>query len=149
MELKPEWISGFVDGEGCFHIAFLRHAEMKFGYQILPEFTVVQHVRDKDILFALKRYFGFGVVRKNHQDRWCYRVRKLENLLKICEFFTRFPLRTKKRVDFQKFKKAINMMKAGKHLTKDGFIEILEIALRMNTGNRERLLQIIKDLENG
>jgi len=52
-------------------------------------------------------------------------------------------------VDFQKFKKAINMMKAGKHLTKDGFIEILEIALRMNTGNRERLLQIIKDLENG
>ncbi len=149
MELSPEWIAGFVDGEGCFHISFLRHPEMKIGYQILPEFTVVQHLRDKDVLYGLKKFFGFGVVRKNHDERWCYRVRKIANLGKICEFFTRYPLRTKKRIDFLKFKKVVELIQQGRHLTEDGFDEILHIALSMNTTKRDQLLQIKRNRETG
>ena len=38
-------------------------------------------------------------------------------------------------------------MVEGKHLTVDGLLEIVEIALQMNSQNREQLLQVKKDLE--
>ncbi len=146
MNLSPDWVVGFVDGEGCFQVAILRHPEMRIGYQVLPEFTVVQHERDIQILYALKAFFGCGVVRRNHGDRWAYRVRKLECLERICDFFTKHPLKTKKNVDFIRFRRIVQKMKEGKHLTREGLLEIIEIALRMNTGEREALLRIKADL---
>ena len=146
MELSPDWVVGFVDGEGCFHVSILRHPEMTVGYQVLPEFTVVQHERDVQILYALKRFFGCGVVRRNHGDRWAYRVRKLTCLERVCDFFTRHPLKTRKQVDFVRFRRIVQKMKEGHHLTPEGLREIVEIALRMNTGKREALLRIKKDL---
>ena len=43
MELEAQWIVGFVDGEGCFHISINKNDTMTSGFQVLPEFTVVQH----------------------------------------------------------------------------------------------------------
>ncbi len=146
MKLSPDWVVGFVDGEGCFHVSILRHPEMRTGYQVLPEFTVVQHERDIQILYALKAFFGCGVVRRNHDDRWAYRVRDLKCLERICDFFTRHPLKTKKNVDFIRFRRIVQKMREGKHLTREGLLEIIDIALRMNTGRREALLRIKQDL---
>ena len=36
VELTPEWVVGFVDGEGCFHVSVNRHREMTAGFQVLP-----------------------------------------------------------------------------------------------------------------
>jgi hypothetical protein len=146
MRLNNEWISGFVDGEGCFHVSVLKHPEMTVGYQVLPEFTVVQHERDKQILFALKEFFKCGVVRRNHGDRWCYRVRSLEHLKALCEFFDKHTLKTKKRIDYIQFRRIIDKMNNGEHLRLDGLRKIVDIAMRMNTGNRNKLFQIRKGL---
>ena len=135
MKLEAKWITGFVDGEGCFHIGIARHAEMKVGYQVLPEFTVVQHERDVQILYALKSYFGCGVVRKNNGDRMAYRVRNKEHLLKIIvPFFQKHPLLTKKRIDFEKFRTVLLMMTQEVHLTPAGVDEIRQIIAQMNRG---------------
>ena len=50
VELSVDWVVGFVDGEGCFHVSLNRHEEMATGYQVLPEFVVVQHQRDRQVL---------------------------------------------------------------------------------------------------
>ncbi|ADC89538.1 Homing endonuclease LAGLIDADG/HNH [Thermocrinis albus DSM 14484] len=147
MELSPEWVVGFTDGEGCFHVSINKHPEMSVGYQVLPEFVIVQHERDIQVLYALKRFFGCGVVRRNNADRWCLRIRKLSCLEKVCEFFSRHPLKTKKRVDFIRFCRIIRKMKENKHLTPEGLLEIVDIALLMNTQNRDTLLHIKRDLE--
>jgi len=147
MELSPDWIVGFTDGEGCFHVSINRHPEMSVGYQVLPEFVIVQHERDLQVLYALKKFFGCGVVRKNNGDRWCFRIRKLSCIEKVCEFFSKHPLKTKKNLDFIKFKRIVQKIKEGKHLTPEGLLEIVEIALQMNTQNREVLLRIKEDLE--
>jgi hypothetical protein len=146
MELSNDWIVGFVDGEGCFHVSILKHADMKMGYQVLPELTVVQHKRDIQILYALKRFFRCGVVRQNHDDRWCYRIRKLDHLINVCAFFDRHPLKTKKKIDFVQFRRVVQKMKTKEHLTHVGIKNIVDIALNMNTGNRNKLLEIKKDL---
>ncbi len=131
--LDAQWITGFVDGEGCFHVSINAHKEMITGYQVLPEFTVVQHERDIQVLHALKSYFGCGVVRKNHEERMAYRVRGKEHLLKcIVPFFQKHPLKTKKRLDFEKFKRVLAIMEKGEHLTLNGIEEIRGIVSEMN-----------------
>jgi len=135
MNLDDKWISGFVDGEGCFHVAINKHSDMTNGFQVLPEFTVVQHKRDVQVLHALKSYFGCGVVRTNHGDRMAYRVRAKKDLLQhIIPFFEKHPLKTKKRLDFQKFRRVVLMMEAGDHLTTEGLKEARRIAGQMNRG---------------
>ena len=135
MDLEAQWIVGFVDGEGCFHVGINPHPEMKTGYQVLPEFTVVQHERDVQVLHALKAYFGCGVVRRNHGDRMAYRVRGKAHLLqRIIPFFEKHPLKTRKRVDFAKFRRILLLMEAGEHLTREGVEEARRIAGQMNRG---------------
>ena len=132
MKLDPGWVTGFVDGEGCFHVGINAHSDMTAGYQVLPEFTVVQHARDAQLLHALKAFFGCGVVRTNHGDRLAYRVRGQPHLLeRILPFFEKHPLRSKKHVDFLKFREVLLMMQKGEHLKSGGLERIREIASKM------------------
>ena len=131
--LTPEWIVGFIDGEGCFHVGISRHDDLRSGFQILPELTVVQHQRDLDLLFELRTTMNCGVVRRNHGDRFCWRVRNLKNLSDvIIPFFDKYPLKSKKALDYIKFRKVVMMMQKGEHLTEDGFSRITAIASEMN-----------------
>ena len=135
MKLEAQWITGFVDGEGCFYVGINPHKEMTAGFQVLPEFTVVQHKRDVQVLHALKAYFGCGVVRVNHDDRMAYRVRGQKDLNEhIVPFFLKHPLKTKKNVDFIKFRHILQLMEADIHLTADGVETIRNMAALMNRG---------------
>ena len=98
MNLQAQWVVGFVDGEGCFTVSINKNEGMKHKVQVLPEFVVVQHKNDIQILNALKTYFKCGVVRHNHGDRECYRVRSLVHLRDIIiPFFMKHTLKTKKK----------------------------------------------------
>lgn len=137
MKLETQWVVGFVDGEGCFHVGINPHKDMTTGYQVLPEFTVVQHKRDVKVLHALKSYFGCGVVRTNHGDRMAYRVRGIQHLLtKVIPFFMQHPLKTVKNVEFKKFRRILLKMDKGEHLTDAGVEEIRRIASQMNCGSK-------------
>jgi hypothetical protein len=135
VNLEAQWVVGFTDGEGCFHVGIARHPEMTSGFQVLPEFTIVQHKRDIGVLHALKQFFDCGVVRVNHGDRMCWRVRKLEHLCdRIVPFFEKHDLKTRKRQDFLRFRKVVRWMSDGRHLTAEGLKEIMRIAEEMNRG---------------
>ena len=136
--LDAQWVVGFVDGEGCFFVGINPHPEMTCQFQVLPEFTVVQHQRDIQLLYALKTFFGCGVVRKNREERMAFRVRRLEHLIeRVIPFFEKHPLKSKKRIDFLKFRDVLHRMVSGEHLTPEGVERIRALASTMNTG-RER-----------
>lgn len=146
MNLTPDWIVGFVDGEGSFYIGINSHTEMTTGYQVLPDFRVVQHKRDVQILYALKRFFKCGVVRVNHDDRYEYRVRKIEDLKRIVNFFEKHPLKTQKNIDFKKFAKIVKWIEMGEHLRITGLIKIIEVAEKMNRENKIKAEEILQEL---
>ena len=54
--LDPHWVVGFVDGEGCFHVC-INKTRYTLRTQILPEFTVVQHSRDVQVLERMQQFF--------------------------------------------------------------------------------------------
>jgi LAGLIDADG endonuclease len=137
-KLDANWVVGFVDGEGCFYVGINSHPDMSSQYQVLPEFTVVQHRRDIRLLFALKKFFGCGVVRTNHGERMAYRVRRLEHLRDIIvPFFEKHPLKSQKYLDFLKFRDVLRQIEEKKHLAAEGIEAIRVIASAMNRG-RER-----------
>ena len=137
MKLQAQWVAGFVDGEGCFFVGLNPHPEMSAGYQVLPEFTVVQHERDVQLLLALKKFFGCGVVRRNHGDRMAYRVRNLEHLRdRILPFFEQHPLKSKKLLDLADFRRVVALMERNEHLTPEGLAKIRAVVSSMNTGRK-------------
>jgi LAGLIDADG endonuclease len=119
-------------------VALNRQPELRHGFQILPEFTVVQHERDIALLHQLRTALGCGTVRVNHGERYSLRVRKLEDLARfIVPFFEKNSLRSKKQVEFKRFARIIHLMTQGAHLTPQGAGRILDIALQMNRGQRD------------
>ena len=136
MNLQAQWIVGFIDGEGCFHIGISKNKFTTIKYQVLPEFVVTQHKRDIKLLYALKAYFGCGVVRCNKRkgtNVYCYRVRKHDDLInKIIPFFEKHQLKTTKRVCFQKFRKVILLINNKEHLNLEGLAKIKKIRANIN-----------------
>jgi len=134
--LEDSWIVGFTDGEGCFHISINRIPEMSLGWQVLPEFRIVQHEKDEKLLHKIKDYFGFGSVTTNRTDfhgtRKEFRVRGLDNLNKIIDFFNNNKLMTSKRKDFEIFSNVIKLMNNQEHLNKEGLDKIAKLISEMN-----------------
>jgi hypothetical protein len=105
---------------------------MKLGFQVLPEFVVVQHERDRQILEGLKSYFKCGYIKINNEDRLCYVVRNVSHLLTIIiPFFEKHKLKTKKRIDFEKFRTIVKMLETKEHLNEEGLNQIKNLVHAM------------------
>src|SRR5271165_2981246 len=53
--LDPNWVVGFVDGEGCFCVSVHRTSMMRRhgGWQLQPVFHIYQHQDHRDVLEAM------------------------------------------------------------------------------------------------
>jgi hypothetical protein len=157
--VRVGWTLGFVDGEGCFSIGFVRqpgrthHRGYKTGYQVSHEFVVTQGARSIRCLEELREFFGVGQVlinqrSDNHTEHlYRYVVRRRTDLLQtVIPFFQQYPLRSSKRDDFLKFATCVQMVASGQHLTREGLIEIVQIAETMNRKkSRTELIGILRD----
>jgi LAGLIDADG endonuclease len=103
--LDKNWVVGFTDGEGCFNLDVHVKTDMRFGLQMQPEFTIVQHERDKPLLEKFKEFFGCGSVGINRKDktstRYHFRVKSVKDLHeKVIPFFEQNQLLTAKQQEF-------------------------------------------------
>ncbi len=146
MRITNAWLVGFCDGEGCFYVGINANKSMSLGFQVLPEFRIVQHKRDVQLLYAIKRFFGCGSVtfNKNRNNSIMeYRVRNIDHLFNIIiPFFNNNKLLTVKKFDYFDFCEVVELIIKKEHLNLVGLSRIREIKLRMN---RQRLKNIDKD----
>jgi LAGLIDADG endonuclease len=152
------WVIGFVDGEGCFSVGFVRQPNRasrrgyKTGYQVVHRFAVTQGARSASCLVELQQFFGVGRIyvnrrHDNHREHLRqYRVERRGDLLEaIIPFFQQHPLKTSKQEDFAKFARCLEVVAAERHLACDGLPEIAEIAQTMNHKKpRAELLRILR-----
>lgn len=146
------WVVGFVDGEGCFSCPIYRCSKMTLGWQVRPEFAVVQGESSRDVLEDLVRFFGCGSVFRNRrhdnhrEDLFRYCVQRIGDLRhNIVPFFQENPLRTSKRDNFTKFAEITRLMDLRRHLSVPGIIEIAEIVQTMNHRKPSEALRILRD----
>lgn len=143
INLNAQWIVGFTDGEGCFNLDVHVKEDMRWGLQMQPEFTVVQNEVDVQILHGLKEYFKCGSVTVNRKDkhgtRMHYRVKSVKDLHeKIVPFFEKHKLKTKKNVEFAKFRDIVRLMHAGYHNESlNNFLEIIDKGEQLRVRSKE------------
>jgi hypothetical protein len=136
MQFTPQWIVGFVDGEGCFCISAQNMPSMNHGKQIRLVFKVSQHKNNIKVLYALKAYFGVGIVKAQSKDSdimefTCSRFEHIQNI--IIPFFEKNKLRTAKQFDFFRFRKASILITRKEHLTLEGLEKIEKLRGEMTS----------------
>jgi hypothetical protein len=136
-EFLSAYISGYVDGEGCFTVSISPRAKLLVGWEVRPSFSVSQNGDRAEVLHALKAYFGCGSIRPDRSDKTVkWETRRLEDLLeKVIPHFERYPLLSGKRFDFDRFAIICRLMEAGAHRTETGLARIVEL-VRVNEPER-------------
>ena len=157
------WVVGFVDGEGCFSMGFVKQSDRKekdrtrkgykTGYQIFYEFAVTQGESSLESLEKMKNFFGVGklYINKrydNHKEHlYRYVVRKKDDSVNvIVPFFKKYELRTSKKKNFEIFSRCLEEVCKGSHLTTKGAIKIALMTEKMNhKKSRSELISILRN----
>jgi hypothetical protein len=139
-EFLSVYISGYVDGEGCFTVSISPRAKLLAGWEVRPSLSVSQNGDRAEVLHALQAYFGCGSIRPDRSDKTLkWESRRLEDLLgRVIPHFERYPLLSGKRLDFESFAAVCRLMADGAHRSRVGLIEIVELARTMNPSGKRR-----------
>lgn len=143
-ERLADYLAGYVDGEGTFHVAVQRNPSTKHGWQLVPEFHVSQNPERASVLRLLQQRLGCGRIRPNARSggkdqSLVYVVRNRSDLVeRVIPFFEAHPILSEKRVEFETFALIVRAMARGDHLERDGFLRLLRLAVQMNGGGRYR-----------
>ncbi len=134
MTLHPWFVTGLVDGEGCFSVSFSKRARLNVGIETKLSFTLTLHRRDLALLKAVHAYFKCGGIRFSKSDNtYKYEVRSIKDLVKcIIPHFKKYPLQGAKQKDFDRFEQICTKIHANLHLSNKGLLEIIELAYGMN-----------------
>jgi hypothetical protein len=117
------------------------------------------HEKDRPLILAIQNYFGgIGYVSKpNKASTVEFRVSTLKDLVNIIlPHFDKYPLISKKGIDYLLFKQIVLLMLNEGHHTLEGIKKIVNIRASLNTGLSDALKEAfpnwkavsIKDLES-
>jgi len=147
------YISGFVDGEGCFCVSFQPSQRHRFGWEVRPSFSVSQNADRSELLYIIQKEWGCGFIRPDRSDKTLkFEVRSLQDLAcKVVPHFQKHPLVSSKQSDVDKFEKVCLLMIDDKHLELCGFIKIVEVAMEMNPSGKRKYSgnEILTSLQSG
>jgi hypothetical protein len=139
-EFLSAYISGYVDGEGCFTVSISPRRKLRVGWEVRPSLSVSQNGDRAEVLHAIQAYFGCGSIRPDRSDKTLkWETRRLEDILgRVIPHFERMPLLSGTRHDFERFATVCRMMAAGEHRTRTGLARIVELAREMNPSGKRR-----------
>lgn len=149
LKLNPWYVTGFSDGEACFHIAIGKNIKYKNGFYVNPGFSIVLHKKDKILLEKLQAYFGGIGTLKTNDKIVEYRIFSMKDLKVIIDHFDNYPLITKKQIDYMLFKETLELIKNKEHLTVEGLQKIVNIRASMNKGLPETLKKAFPTSKRG
>ena len=132
--LNPNYISGFIDAEGCFHISIIRNSNLKLGVSVRAIFQITLHKKDKILLERIKDFFDVGRVAARSDDAVVYEASSIKDVEIILKHLETYPLITNKWSDLQLFKKVVELIINQEHLTRQGLTKIVNIKASMNLG---------------
>jgi len=138
--LDPNWVTGFVDAEGCFTTTLRNDKNYKTGWAIVPAFKIKLHKKDKELLNKIKSYFKeAGTIWNNNRAVYYTVCDKNEIMKVIIPHFEKYPLITQKQADFILFKNIMELVNKGKHLDINFLEEIINIKASLNKGLSDKV----------
>lgn len=145
-KLNPYYITGFVDGEGCFLINVQRRSYLKLGYSVSLMFKILLHPRDKELLEKIQIFFKVGNIYTRKEGHVEYVVSSLKDIEVIINHFDSYPLITHKWSDYQLFRQTFELIKRKEHLTIEGLKKVLSFKAVFNEGLPNQLKTAFPDI---
>lgn len=139
----PNWLAGFVSGEGCFYITIFNSPTTKSGVQVQLAFQLTQDIRDTDLINSLKSYLGacwvacvlcgrIKTTSKNNSNWLDLVVTKFSDIEnKIIPLFEKYNLLGVKSQDFNLWCAGAKLFKNKKHLTPQGLQDMRDLQAKM------------------
>ena len=147
----PFWISGFTSGDGSFNLKIGENATTSIGVRIRLRFAIGLHIRELDVIKGIAAYFNLlqprisNSIEGNYPKENKYKhITILQDVVQlqittfsdviniIIPFFEKYPVLGQKALDFLDFKTVSRLMINRKHLTVEGFQQIIKIKEGMN-----------------
>lgn len=99
--IDPNWVRGFIDGEGSFIIAILPSTSPN-KKKVSLRLSVTQKSHSMGVLYDLRNFFGCGQVITSSRDCMRFVVQsKYDIIEKIIPHFIKYPLVTSKQLNFE------------------------------------------------
>jgi hypothetical protein len=98
------WLSGLTDADGCFNAVQIKDSRHSLGWRLRLRFILDQK-SEKDLLERVKTFLGSGVISRRQEvdDMWRLTCTSIPSHQVGINYFSRYPLRTIKRVSFLRF----------------------------------------------
>ena len=145
------YLTGFVDGEGCFCIALKNQKSAKVRWVLDPIFHVTQHSKHKEILYEIQKIMNCGIVIKKYgqENTMQFVVQSRKDLVnRVIPFFKKYPLIVKAK-DFEIFAEVVEALDKHYHNDVKTFKKLLPKIFTMNGEGKFRkytLNEIMKSL---
>jgi hypothetical protein len=140
----PSYISGYVDGEGCFTVSISPRPTLLLGWEVRPSLSVSQNADRSQVLLEIQAYFGCGTIRPDRSDQTLkWEIRSLPLIVeRVIPHFRRYPMRSSKQKDFELFADICERMARLLHREAAGLSEIVRLAGQMNPGGKRGYLPV-------
>ena len=147
------YVSGYVDGEGCFCVSFQPSKRHRFSWEVRPSFSVSQNADRAELLYMLKETWGCGSIRPDRSDRTLkFEIRNVGDLVRrVLPHFRLYPMLSSKQGDFARFERICQWMIDDRHLEREGLEEIVRTAMEMNPSGKRKYAgsDILSSLRSG
>lgn len=144
LPLDPNFVTGFTDAEGSFIVSFYRRSNQKWNLRI--RFLISLHSMDYPLLLELQKFFNNkgSINFSSNRPQVNYEITSINDLVDyVIPHFDKYPLLTKKFIDYNLWKIACEIVKTNGHLNPDGFKKVISLAMAMN--NKTKSMQIEMD----
>ena len=131
--LDPWFLTGFIDGEGCFRIPITK-IDRAIGWRVQLFFQITLHEKDEILLENIRNCLGVGKIHKSGKNLLQYRIQTFDELTVLLNHLENYPLISQKRADYELFRKAYELVSIKEHLNKEGITKIVSIKASLNLG---------------
>jgi len=137
-KLTADWVAGFVSGDGGFGVRLGGKRGKSHLHSIKLAFYVTQHERDTQLIESFQKFFTCGTSTSDRRTKtfWVQHFNNNYNI--IIPFFTQYKIRGVKYLNFLNWVQVARLMKDKKHLTLEGYDEILKIKNQMNNSRFQK-----------
>lgn len=141
VKLNPEWVQAFIDGEGSFQFGISNTVNKNKRYlSVYARLEIAQNSHDIRLLQFIRDFFGHGFLQPKYDisslsDAKASRSVSrfvLSNNYVIIKFIDKYPMLTRKQLDYEDWKRLIELKNTKQHHTKDGLSKMISIRKGMN-----------------
>ena len=144
-EQRRQWfLAGLVEGEGSVHLAIKRHPTASFGVYVQPEFFIYQHEARRSLLEMALEFFGDGRIRRKPGNPvvLVFSILSCPSLVaNVVPFLRSYADLSARGRDYELFCEAVELCVAGARRTRQGILQLVDIAYAMNMGGKQRRIR--------